>query len=470
MAEQLRSSSGESPGRATVVSNNAKELTFEEVSFSITGEQVEALDDGSEHFDIIGQPRALRALRLAIDIEGKGYNVFATGLAGTGKRTAIKRVLKDFTPRKNRLKDIAFVHNFTQPDRPRVLYFEPGNGRKFQSAIVSLIDNFREVVTAMTVDQSYKSERDKLVMQAEGRETQTVTEFEQRLNEEGFEIVQVDEDDDQRTDIAPIFQGESASFDDLQRRVSKGELDESVWNEIREKYYGFIDEMKLIFQRLRNERVSVEESLRALQMDLVRPELESEIAKLRLEFPDARVHHFLDELLEDALQNLQWFRENDETSGDDPDPPPLWRYGVNVIVDHTDTKTTPVIFESHADHQKLFGSQESIGDGGGERNSTFLQLRAGSLLQASGGFLVLRAEDILGDEEGWNSLKRALQDGKTEIRATQNPFNPGPSLKPDPIEVAVKVIVMGNENIYDYLYNVDEEFQKLFKVPAEFDS
>jgi len=471
MAEQLRtSSSGERPGRATVVSNNAKELAFEEVSFSVTSKQVKKLDDGSEHFHIIGQPRALRALRLAIDIEGKGYNIFATGLAGTGKRTAIKRILKDFKPRKNRLRDIAFVHNFAQPDHPRVLYFEPGNAKKFQSAIVSLIDNFREVVTAMTVDQSYKSERDKLVMQAEGRETQAVTEFEQRLNQEGFEIVQVDEEDDQRTDIAPIFQGESSSFDELQRRVSKGELDKSVWKEIREKYYGFIDEMKLIFQRLRNERVSVEESLRALQMDIVRPELESEIAKLRLEYPDARVHHFFDELLEDALQNLQWFREHDETTGDEPDPPPLWRYGVNVIVDHTDTRTTPVIFESHPDHQKLFGSQESIGDGGGERNSTFLQLRAGSLLQASGGFLVLRAEDILSDEDGWNSLKRALQDGKTEIRATQNPFNPGPSLKPDPIEVAVKVIIMGNENIYDYLYNVDEEFQKLFKVPAEFDS
>jgi predicted ATP-dependent protease len=97
-------------------------------------------------------------------------------------------------------------------------------------------------------------------------------------------------------------------------------------------------------------------------------------------------------------------------------------------------------------------------------------LRPGSLIQASGGFLVVRAEDILSEEESWNSLKRALQDGKTEIRNHPGPLSmPTHSLKPEPVAVDVKVIIMGNENIYDYLYNLDEEFQKLFKVPAEFD-
>ncbi|MFW5684623.1 MAG: AAA family ATPase [Spirochaetota bacterium] len=459
----------ETPVRATVVKNKSKELSPDEVAFSVTGEDVNRLDDGSEHFDIIGQPRALRALRLAIDIEGKGYNVFATGLAGTGKRTAIKKILKNFEPRKARLRDIAYVHNFKQPDRPRVLYFSPGEARGFRKSIVDLIDRFRQIINALFVDQGYKQQRDQLVMRAEGRETQAVTEFEQKLKQEGFEIVQVDEEDDQRADIAPIYEGESSSFDELQRLVTKGKIEEGAWNEIREKYYTFMDEMKEIFQQLRSERLDVEESLRALQIDLVRPELEAEVARLRLEYPDARVHHYLDDLLEDALQNLQWFRAPDENEND-LEPAPLWRYGVNIVVDNADTRSTPVIFESHPDYQKLFGSQETIGDPSGERTSTFMQLRAGSLLQASGGFLVLRAEDILSEEDAWNSLKRTLQDGTTEIRPLPNPMNPGPSLKPEPVEISVKVIIMGSEHIYDYLYNMDEEFQKLFKVPAEFDS
>ena len=457
------------PVGASVLKNTSRELSIQEVAFSISADDIAALDDGSDHFDIIGQPRALRALRLAIDIDAKGYNVFATGLAGTGKRTAITKVLKGFQPRTSRLKDIVYVHNFTQPDRPRVLYFAPGEARGFRKAIVDLMDRFRHIINALFVDQDYRQQRDRLVMQAEGRETQAVTAFEQKLNQEGFEIIQVDEEDDQRADIAPIYGGESATFDELQRLVTKGELHEKTWNEIREKCYTFMDEMKEIFQRLRNERLDVEESLRELQMSLVKPELESEIARLRLEYPDARVHHYLDELLEDALQNLQWFKTPDEHA-EESEPAPLWRYGVNIIVDHEGTKGTPVIIESHPDYQKLFGTQEMIGDHMGERVSTFLQLRAGSLLQASGGFLVLRAEDILSEEDSWNSLKRALQDGTSEIRPAPNPMNPGPSLKPEPVEISVKVIIMGSEHIYDLLYNVDEEFQKLFKVPAEFDS
>jgi predicted ATP-dependent protease len=467
---QLRTSltNSETPERASAPRSGTNELGIEEVQFSVTADEIEQLDDGNERFDIIGQPRALRALRLAIDIEGKGYNIFATGLTGTGKRTAIMRILRDYRPTKRVPRDIAFVHNFKQPDRPRVLYFGKGEGTEFRSRIAGVIDSFRRVLTTLPFHQGYKSERDRLMLRAEGRETQAVAEFEQKLNAEGFEIVQVDESNDQRADIAPIYQGESASFDDLQRLVSRGELKEQVWNEIREKYYRFIDEMKQIFHGLQTERSSVEEDLHSLQVDLVRPELEADVARVRLDYPDARVHHYLDSLTEDLLEHLNWFRPEEEAR-DESDPPQLWRYGVNVIVDHAETQGAPIIFESHPDYQKLFGSQDSSGDGG-ERMSTFMQLRAGSLLQASGGFLILRAEDILSEEDAWNSLKRVLQDSKSEIRSAPGPFGPGSSLKPEPVDVAVKVVIMGSEHIYDYLYNVDEEFQKLFKVPAEFDS
>jgi len=468
---QLRPSlpASESPDRASTPRSGSNELTADEVRFSVTSQEIERLDDGNERFDIIGQPRALRALRLAIDIEGKGYNIFATGLAGTGKRTAIMRVLKEHRPGKRSPQDIAYVHNFRQPDRPKALTFAPGEGAEFRSRIAQVLDVYRRVLTTLPFHKGYKEERDRLMLQAEGRETQAVTEFEQKLNAEGFEIIQIEEKDDQRADIAPIFEGESASFDDLQRMVSKGELKEQVWSDIREKYYRFIDEMKQIFHSLQTERSDVEESLRSLQIDLVRPELEAEVARIRLDFPDARVHAYLDALVEDLLEHMQWFRADDETR-DETDPPQLWRYGVNVIVDNSETQGPPVIFESHPDYQKLFGSQDAAIDASGDRMSTFMQLRAGSLLQASGGFLVLRAEDILAEEDAWNSLKRALQDGTTEIRPAPSPFGQGPTLKPESIDITVKVIIMGSEHIYDFLYNVDEEFQKLFKVPAEFDS
>jgi len=467
---QLRTSlpNGEPPERASAPRSGSNELTIEEVRFSVSADEVEQLDDGNERFDIIGQPRALRALRLAVDIEGKGYNIFATGLTGTGKRTAIMRVLENYRSSRRVPRDIAYVHNFRQPDRPRVLYFDRGQAGEFRSRIAAFIDGFRRALSTLAFQPGYKSERDRLMLQAEGRETLAVSEFEQKLKAEGFEIVQVEESNDQRADIAPIYQGQSSSFDDLQRKMSDGEIDEQVWSDIREKYYRFIDEMKQIFHGLQIERSTVEESLHNLEIDLVRPELESEAARIRIDYPDARVHHYLDGLVDDLLDHMSWFRGEDEAR-DETDPAQLWRYGVNVIVDHSDTQGAPIIFESHPDYQKLFGSQDSGGDGN-ERVSNFMHLRAGSLLQASGGFLILRAEDILSEEDAWNSLKRALGDNKTEIRSAPGPFGPGSSLKPEAIEIAVKVIIMGSEHIYDYLYNVDEEFQKLFKVPAEFDS
>jgi predicted ATP-dependent protease len=439
------------------------------VRFSISADEIHALDDGRERFDIIGQPRALRALKLAIEIEGKGYNIFATGLAGTGKRTAIMRLLKEYQPRRHRTRDIAYVHNFKLPDRPKVLYFEPGQAAGFRDRLAQILESFRTAIRALPFRDSYKEKRDQMMLEAEGRETQAVAEFEQKLNAEGFEIIQVEEEDDQRTDIAPIIKGRSASFDDLQRMVSKGEIREDAWSEIREKYYRFIDEMKQIFHGLRTERTNVEETLDALQADIIRPEIEDAVARLRIDFPDARVHAYLDDLVEDLFLHIDWFRE-DEVEKGDREASPLWRYGVNIIVDNSVTSGVPIVFESHPDYQKLFGSQDSSGDGGGERTSTFMQLRAGSLLQASGGFLILRAEDILSEEDSWNSLKRTLQDGQTEIRPAPSPFAPGPSLKPEPVDISVKVIIMGSEHIYDMLYNLDEEFQKLFKVPAEFDS
>lgn len=446
----------------------AKELAYHEVAFEITEAEVKSLDDGSATFEIIGQPRAIRALQMAIDIGAKGYNVFATGLAGTGKRTAIMRVLKEYSPRRRKLRDVAFVHNFHEPDRPKVLYFDPGRGAGFRTELEQIVDTIRSALNALTSRHSYTSERDRMMLQTEGRETQKVAEFEQKLKQEGFEIVQVDEEEEQRTDIAPIIEGESATFDELQRRVSSGELHEDVWNQVREKYYRYMDEMKRIFHELRVERSQVEESLHELRVSVVRPEIESELARIRLEFPDARIHAYLDDLAEDILRHLSWFSPELEEK-EPEETPPLWRYTVNVVVDHSRTHGVPIIFESHPDYQKLFGSQESTGEPQ-DRTSNFTMLRGGSLLAASGGFLILRAEDILADEETWNNLKRALQDNRAEIRPVPGPFPAGPSLKPEPIEVDVKVIVMGSESVYDVLYNLDEEFQKLFKVPAEFDS
>ncbi len=229
--------------------------------------------------------------------------------------------------------------------------------------------------------------------------------------------------------------------------------------------------MKLVFMQIEQDRRLTEERLAELRTQTLRPDLSADIEALKTDYPDTAAGTHLDELLEDLLDHTGLFSLEQPPTLDEDGNTYQIRYGVNLIVDHSHTQKAPIIFESHPDYAKLFGSQEPAADPNGDGRPSFMNIHAGSLLQASGGFLVLRAEDILAEEESWNSLKRALQDGKSEIRNLPGPFPmPAPSLKPEPVEIDVKVIIMGSENIYDILYDRDEEFQKLFKIPAEFDS
>ncbi|WP_455382567.1 AAA family ATPase [Salinispira pacifica] len=452
------------------LANGHTELGIEQVRFEVPAEAIQALDSVNGDFHIIGQQRALRALEMAVEMRARGYNVFATGPAGTGKRTAILRVLDKHLGRVEHLKDIAYVHNFGQPDSPRALYFPAGRGRLFRQRLQELIERFRLRVVTLFEQSGFKEERDRLLMDAEGRENRTLSEFEGRLSGEGFRMVQVDENQQQRTDIEPVYEGEATSFGELQKRVTQGSLAETRWQEIRERYYRLLNEMKQVFMQIEQDRRQTDERLAELRTQTLRPDLVSELEAVRQEFPTVPPEH-LDELLEDLLGHTQLFISEQPPVFDEEGNPYPVRYGTNLIVDHAHTQKAPVIFESHPDYAKLFGSQEPAVDPNGEGRLSFMNIRAGSLLRASGGFLVLRAEDILAEEESWNSLKRALQDGKTEIRNLPGPFPvPTANLKPEPVEIDVKVIIMGGENIYDILYDRDEEFQKLFKIPAEFDS
>jgi len=446
------------------------ELTVEDVRFRITAEEIAALDSVNGDFHIIGQQRAIRALEMAVEMRARGYNVVATGPAGTGKRTAILRVLDKYSKLATKLTDIVFVYNFGNAESPRVLYFPQGKGRLFRQRMQELIEHHRNRAVTLFEQNGFKEQRDRLIMAAEDRESRSLADFESRVSGEGFRMVQVDDSQQQRTDIEPMLDGEATSFGELQKRVNQGALAESHWSNLREKYYRLMTEMKQVFMQIENDRTRTEEQLSELRSQTLRPDLTHDIDKLKADFPDERIEKHLTELVDDLLTHTNLFISEQPVMDEEGNPPQV-RYGVNLVVDHSQTIGAPIIFESHPDYGKLFGAQEPSPDPSGDGKLSFMSIRAGSLLQASGGFLILRAEDVLSEEEAWNSLKRALQDGYTEIRNLPGPFPmPVANLKPEPITIDVKVIIMGGENVYDILYDRDEEFQKLFKVPAEFDS
>ncbi len=439
-------------------------ITPDEATYRVNENDIEDADTGETQGEmpVIGQPRALQALRMGTTIQGKGYNVFVTGTAGTGRHTAINAVLQAFQQEEARRFDMAYVFNFKRTDSPRVLYFSPGEASNFKKDLHKLVENLKLAVKTRLDSSLYKDQRDDIVGVIEQQENKRLSDFEAQLSTEGFQIVYVQEGEGQATDIAPVFNGNLLSFDQLYKHVNAGDLTEEDWNEYREKYYTYMDEMKKIFSELREARTMMEDELQALQVETARPAITTEIDFLRKTYPDKEIAEYLDELEADLTDNLYLFI-TDKQLKDDAGNPQFIRYGVNVVNDCTFEKGFPIVFEHHPRYINLFGNIDIRGERGRENRTNFMMIQAGSIVRASGGFLIIHAVDLLREPDSWYHVKRTLQTGKVEIQHQQGIF-----MKPEPIEVDVKIILIGNEGMYDALYNQDPDFKKLFKLHAPF--
>ncbi len=446
-----------------------RELPADQISISIDPKEIEELQQSVELPDVIGQPRALRALQMGTEIRGRGYNIFVTGQSGTGRTTSIKKVLSQYKSNNVPLKDIVFVYNFNEPDYPQVLYLEQGQGRAFKHAVHQLVEDMKGLIRKKLDSDTYKQERDRLIGMIEQEENRALTEFEKKINGEGFKLVHIHEEDSDATDIVPVDKGQTVNFEELQKLVQSGELSNDYWNQTRERYYQLMDEMRHLFQELKDGRIALENEMESLQIETVTPGVKEEVDRLKEHYTESSVAAYLERLKKDIVHHLFLFLREQPT--DDSGNPALVRYGVNVLVDNSNTKTVPVIFEHHPTATNLFGTIESRLDLNGQSRSTFMMIKAGSLARASGGFLILNAQDILRDEDLWDQLKRVLQTEQVEIQPSEHVVSfQYTMMKPQPIKIDTKVIVVGAENLYDYLYNQDTDFHKHFKISAEFDS
>ena len=316
----------------------------------------------------------------------------------------------------------------------------------------------------------------------ESMENSRLAALETELLADGFKPVQVDAGDGLAMDIVPIGDGLDAEdsdngFEALQAKVISGEMPQEEYDDLRRRWYGHMDTMKAIFAELRKDRIELEAKAEDHRVRILEPQVAAEVALIADKWPDPKVRSWVSMLKKDVISHLFLFSaEGERPEGREGSVPrrrrnpALARYGANIVLDREGQTRPPVVVESHPSVVNLFGTVEPKSDEEGDTRVAYLRIRAGSFLRASGGFLILKAEDVLADEETWLRLKRALQDGKAEIQGHEGPFSPSGWLKPEAPNADVKVIMIGGESSYDILYQADPEFQKLFKVHAEFDS
>jgi lon-related putative ATP-dependent protease len=418
--------------------------------------------------EIIGQERAARALKFGLGIKEHGFNIYAAGLPGTGRTTAVKNFLEEVARTQPAPSDWCYVNNFSNEYTPKALKLPPGKGKAFQKDMKSFIDEAKRAIPKAFESEEYSAKREATIKTLESQSKALIDDLNKKAQQEGFVI--------QSTRIGlilvPIIKGKPVGekeFVALPQKV-KDEIEknrERLGSELRSAMRQFADMDRKVHDEI--EKVNRNVALYAID------HLIADVAEKYKELPD--VGNYLKDVQTDILDNVSQFMKEPETQQQVPFPLPLMKespfrkYEVNVVVDNSDAEGAPVITESNPTYQNLFGRIESEAQFGA-LTTDFTMIRRGSLHRANGGYLVLPVEGLLVNPLSYDSLKRALRNGHIVIEEAQEriAFISTKSLKPEPMPLNVKVILIGDPILYQKLYTLDREFSELFKVKADFDT
>ncbi len=466
------------PRKKQITLKKHKELTDKELDYQIsfTPAKTKSSDSINPCLEIIGQENAINSIKLGLDIKSSGYNIFVTGPVGTGRTSTIQHLLEQLEHKEPRLKDICYVHNFKNEDAPKVLIFNAGEGCRFKKDMGYLINSIRKAIPKIFISEDFKDRQSRIMREFEGRQKEIINKFEEKLTETGFVMVQIQAGTGIRNEIQPLVDEEPSSLDKLERLSKEGKFSPSRLDELRRTWDSLRREFDVVTVESKKLTNKLDDALGKLELTIVSPLIMDKINLLKKRYPIEKVLIYLDEVEEALLDDLDRFREAQPRRGEEEPPPyrkrePFEEFSVNVILDNSTTELVPIISEKSPSYKNMFGSLERVVDRFGYWRTDFSRIFSGSLLKASGGFYIIDALDLLSEQGMWLQLKRALRNKEIQI-AGYDPFYmmAGAGIKPEPIPLDVKVVLIGEAHIYNLLMRMDPDFKKVFKVKAEFDS
>uniref|UniRef100_A0A7C6EBY1 endopeptidase La n=1 Tax=candidate division WOR-3 bacterium TaxID=2052148 RepID=A0A7C6EBY1_UNCW3 len=422
---------------------------------------------------IVGQRRAVEALKMGLEIESLGYNIFVTGPVGTGRTATVKHLLAEIEKDKKTPDDKCYVNNFKNPDMPRLIRLPAGKGKRFQKDMNNLIDYLVKNIPLILESERYQKQKTEIVEGFKEQGSAKVREFEKKVAQAGFTLVQTVPF--ARPELVFVLEKTPVKIADLAAAVEEKKLSKEEYEKIKQKYLALTEELSAIFNEIKEFEKRAREALVNLDQDMIKPLVAERISEIQKHYKNEKVNEYLSEVETSILENLDLFRSPEAQSSTTPTSPapvidPFLEYRVNVIVDNSDAKGAPVIFETAPSYKNLFGTIERVWDRSGQWRTDFTKIKAGSLLRADGGYLVIEARDALIEPGVWPALKRTLRDRVMDIQS-YDPYSflALSALKPEPIEISVKVIMIGDAYLYSLLYVYDEDFAKVFKIRADFD-
>lgn len=437
--------------------------------------------DLEPHQDIIGQKRGVEAFRFGMGMTKKGYNIFVTGASGSGRLATVKKLLKELSRKDEPPEDLCYVNDFKRQEAPLLLQFQAGKGAQFKKAVEEFLDTLKRDLPQLFESEEYIARKNAIHEAHEKKVREFYKDVEDKVKDTDLVVVNMQMGPVQRPDILPLVDGEPKRLVELEEMVENGRFPKKEFESLKERRAKLKEELDFIVQQVRGLQKDVSRKhdevdrlmFMTLAQDLLKP--------VKEEFPGEKVDAYCEAMLEHMASRLDELRMIGAKAPQGAPPIPMMAapspdvllrpYKVNLLVDNSELEGPPVIIESYPTYRNLFGSIERIMEPGGGWRTDFTKIKAGSFIKANGGYLVINLLDAIMEPGVWQTLKRSLKTEEIEIQ-TYDPyyFLTATGLKPEPIPMNVKVVVLGDARIYSLLRYYDEDMEKIFKVRADYES
>jgi ATP-dependent Lon protease len=429
----------------------------------------ETTDELAFKQNIIGQDRALDAIRLGLAIRGAGYNIFVSGLTGTGKLTAVRYMLEDMDRARDDLVDICYVYNFSTEDTPVCLMIPAGEAARLRNALKELLHAIVDLIPTALQSERFKRQQAKVADEVRQRRDEMLQRLEKEVARKGFSLVQIETEGGARPEIVPLIGGQPTPVERLtsllvQRKLAKAEYDrlQSYYPDLSRKLDDYLLGSRELARRLDHRTAE-------LERQHVAPLIDEEFKKIVGDLDSIKFARFVAGLREYVLGRLPMFLvSKGELEKKRREFVP---FEVNVLVDNTRRREAPVVIETSPTYVNLFGAIERYVGVDGDHSLDHTSIRSGSLLRANGGYLIMNMVDVFEEPMVWVALKRALKSQRLTIRGFDSLLlMPIASIKPEPIELDIKIVLIGESWMHQMLWDYDEDFRSVFKVKADFDT
>ncbi|NRA45642.1 MAG: AAA family ATPase [Oligoflexales bacterium] len=421
-----------------------------------------------ENYEIISQDRAVRAIDMGLGIRKPGYNIYVAGYQGTGKTSVIKTFLEKWSKDAPVPDDWVYVYDFHRNETPKAISLPSGQGAGFRKAMEQAVKRLKQEIPSVLQSEEYENAVNSRISRNNDKQSRQFGELEKIAKKMNFQIKSTR----MGIETIPVVDGRALT----EKEYAK--LSEDERNHIEDVRAELEPQVLEFARKVRHLEVDAKDYVVKLQKDFVNEVLKDVISEVSSGYGSIKeIQTYLKQIHEHVLENIQDFIE-DEMGDDEYAPAPTVadskdryrKYRVNLFVDNRHQEGAPVVIESNPSYYTLFGKVEKNIDHG-MFYTDFTMIKGGAIHKANGGYLVLEASDVFKLPSVWDTLKRVLRNrlGFIEDMGEQVSMFPTSGIRPEPIPLDVKVILIGSDDIYHLLYDLDEEFSKIFKIKADFD-